>query len=207
VTRAEEIAHARAVDTEVARLYGLYHDIADQIKKLRDSIERDQASKGQRWNQAPEAQAKLDAAIARKEAQILDLQPEAKARMDAAWGYDADNYGGWNRFFLVQHIHSSMHCSSFRPTTRVGWLPDVSGLTEAEAVAAHGETLCTKCYPDAPVALTVKPADPSACAGTGTYIQRADTAGGRGYYADCPVCGKQVSRVQGSGKLRKHKAA
>ncbi len=207
MTRAEEIAHARAVDTEVARLFALYYDVRDQVYKLRDSIERDVNSKAQRWNRTEDAQAKLDAAIARKEARIAELAPDMKRLRGDAEDYNDENYGGWNRFFLVQHIHSSMYCSSFRPTTRVGWLPDVSGLTEAEAVAAHGETLCTKCYPDAPVALTTKPADQNACAGTGTYIQRADTAGGRGYYADCPVCGKQISRVQGSGKLRKHKAA
>ena len=77
----------------------------------------------------------------------------------AAWRVIEDNeYTGWSRFYLVRasngHIHSSMSCTTCFPTTEYGWLVDVSGLTEAEAVAAHGERLCTICYPSAPSAWT-----------------------------------------------------
>lgn len=65
-----------------------------------------------------------------------------------------ERYTGWSRFFLVTssagHIHSSMHCSTCRPTTTYGWLPELSGLTEAEAVAAHGPALCSVCFSSAP---------------------------------------------------------
>lgn len=61
----------------------------------------------------------------------------------------------WSRFFLVTssqgHIHSSMHCSTCRPTTTYGWLPQLSGSTEAEAVEAHGPALCSVCFASAPV--------------------------------------------------------
>ena len=64
-------------------------------------------------------------------------------------------YSGWSRFFLVTsspgHIHSSMHCSTCRWSTTYGWLPELSGQTEAEAVAEHGPTLCTVCFPSAPL--------------------------------------------------------
>jgi len=64
-------------------------------------------------------------------------------------------YTGWSRFFLVTsssgHIHSSMHCTTCRPTTTYGWLPELSGETEAEAVKAHGPSLCSVCFPGAPV--------------------------------------------------------
>lgn len=64
-------------------------------------------------------------------------------------------YTGWSRFFLVVssagHIHSSMHCSTCRPTTRFGWLPELSDSTETEAVASHGPTLCSVCFPSAPL--------------------------------------------------------
>lgn len=67
--------------------------------------------------------------------------------------------GGWSRFFLVTssqgHIHSTTACSTchtYRSSASFGWLPEVSGKTEAEAVAAHGETLCSVCFPSAPVA-------------------------------------------------------
>lgn len=65
--------------------------------------------------------------------------------------------GKWNRFFLVEggHIHSSTGCSSLRPTTRIGWLPELSGETEAEAVEMYGSVLCSKCFPSAPVEHTL----------------------------------------------------
>lgn len=67
-------------------------------------------------------------------------------------------YEGWSRFFLVLnnngHIHRSMSCTTCFVTTEYGWLPELSGLTEAEAVEAYGEILCSVCYPTAPVAWT-----------------------------------------------------
>lgn len=62
----------------------------------------------------------------------------------------------WSRFYLVPagHIHSSMFCHSCYPDTQYAWLPELSGDTEAEAVAAEGEILCTFCFPSAPVAWT-----------------------------------------------------
>lgn len=66
--------------------------------------------------------------------------------------------GGWSRFFLVNnvggHIHSSMNCSTCRYDTSFSWLPELSGLTEAEAVDTYGPILCTVCYPSAPVEWT-----------------------------------------------------
>lgn len=64
----------------------------------------------------------------------------------------------WSRFFLVLnnngHVHSSMSCSTCRFDTAFGWLPQLSGLTEVEAVADQGEILCSVCFPSAPVAWT-----------------------------------------------------
>lgn len=60
----------------------------------------------------------------------------------------------WSRFFLVLnaggHIHSSMRCATCRPTTAFGWLPELSGLAEADAVEAQGPYLCSVCFPSAP---------------------------------------------------------
>lgn len=62
----------------------------------------------------------------------------------------------WNRAFLVTnqngHIHSSMHCNTCFPSTQYGWLPALSGKTEAEIIEYAGMKACTVCYPDAPVA-------------------------------------------------------
>jgi len=69
-----------------------------------------------------------------------------------------DKYTGWSRFFVVTssagHVHRSMGCSTCRVTTAYGWLPNLSGKTEAEAVAELGATLCTVCFPSAPVEYT-----------------------------------------------------
>lgn len=79
------------------------------------------------------------------------------ARNQAVYEYHQlnDLYTGWSRFFLVTsskgHIHSSMSCSTCRPTTSYGWLPELSGRTEADCVAEFGAALCTVCYPSAPV--------------------------------------------------------
>lgn len=112
----------------------------------------------------------------------------------------------WSRFFLVQnhggHIHSSMFCSTCRPTTLFGWLPDLSGLTEKDAVEAHGPLLCSVCYPTAPVEWTIgRPRDDSdKCPGSGERVANPS----RRRYLECPTCGEEVS-VTSTGKLRAHK--
>lgn len=71
----------------------------------------------------------------------------------------------WNRMYLVVssagHVHSSRYCQTCRSTTAFGWVPELSGMTEAEAMAeldsdrmpgATSEALCSVCYPNAPVA-------------------------------------------------------
>lgn len=79
----------------------------------------------------------------------------------AAWNaYSEMNarYTGWSRFFLVTsskgHIHSSMDCSTCRAQTTFGWLPNLSGQSEAEAVEECGPALCSVCFPSAPVEWT-----------------------------------------------------
>lgn len=117
--------------------------------------------------------------------------------------------GGWSRFYLVQdgHIHSSTHCHTLRVTTRIGWLPDLSGLTEKDAVDAHGPLLCTVCFPSAPVEWTIGETKPKSdrCTGSGKFPAKDNS---RRHYAPCPDCGKKdVYITPSSGKLRAHKPA
>jgi hypothetical protein len=116
----------------------------------------------------------------------------------------------WPRFFLCVssdgHIHSSMGCSTCTYKTRFGWLPDLSGLDEAAAVAAHGAKLCTVCYPSAPVewtnhfetAAAAKKA--TQCPGSGKHIGWASKDW------NCPDCGK-YGRPSKNGYVRTHKPA
>ena len=61
----------------------------------------------------------------------------------------------WPRYFPCLsaggHIHSSLRCSTCRWDTLMGWTPQLSGKTEAEAVAELGPVLCSVCFPSAPV--------------------------------------------------------
>lgn len=204
LTRKSEIDHARKVDNEVARLWSLFHEVNDEMHRIAKNIEQTASYASKPYNQGEQRQAQYAARIAGDEAKLNDLRPLREERRDAATQYNEEHYKGWNRFFHVVHIHNTMYCSSFRPTTKIGWLPDVSGLTAEEAVAAHGETLCTKCFPDAPVALTTKPVDESTC--TGHAVQPMRTGYYRGNWATCSDCGERVT-ITSTGKLRKHKKA
>lgn len=95
---------------------------------------------------------------ARRALEGIDAQEAELAELaNARFALEA-RYTGWSRFFLVTsstgHIHSSMHCSTCRPTTTYGWLPELSGQSEAQAVEAHGPALCSVCFPSAPVEWT-----------------------------------------------------
>lgn len=116
----------------------------------------------------------------------------------------------WSRFFLVPggHIHSSMRCSTCRPTTAFGWLPELSGLTERDAVEAHGPLLCSVCYPTAPVEWRVGPEtqeDPNRCPGSGK-VAPPSAPGAWRKYRTCPDCGGTHS-VTTRGVFRAHRKA
>jgi hypothetical protein len=134
---------------------------------------------------------------------------------DAIREYDtvSEEYGGWSRFFSVPggHIHSSMNCSTCNRNgndTVFAWLPKLSGLTEADAVADQGARLCTICFPSAPVEYTnmydlerqAKMA--KRCPGSGQYIPlEKDRSWAR--WGKCPVCDESVSRTS-LGLARAH---
>ena len=103
------------------------------------------------------------------------------------------NHGG--------HIHSTMACSTCRPTTVFAWLPELSGLSEKDAVEAYGPLLCSVCFPSAPVEWTVGTvSEKPKCPGSGEHVPNPN----RRRYLECPVCGEYVS-VTSTGKLRAHK--
>ncbi len=93
----------------------------------------------------------------RDEFAIANLRGQLGGAAVIVWERQAD-YAGWSRFFLVTnvggHIHRDMSCSTCFPTTQYAWLYELSGLTEAEAVAEYGEILCSVCFPSAPVEWT-----------------------------------------------------
>lgn len=139
----------------------------------------------------------------REAREVLVTAQAMFAPLDAEW----DRRGGWSRFFLVQnnngHIHSSMNCSTCYARTEYGWLTELSGLTEADAVEAYGTILCSVCFPSAPVEWTVGRQAPAGCAGSGKLPAGAVDRVGMRSYGECSVCHTR-QLVTNSG-VRKHK--
>jgi hypothetical protein len=138
-------------------------------------------------------------------ARLAELDAEM-APLDALY-----NARQWNRFFLVPggHIHRDMHCQTCnrgQSPTRFAWLPEQSGLTEPDAVAAHGPLLCTVCYPSAPTEWTNGLDKPKGCQGSGTYDYDRSTARMgyvHGNYGTCSHCNGRIALTKTS-KLRAH---
>lgn len=111
----------------------------------------------------------------------------------------------WTRYVGVQggHIHAGMWChgGTIRPTTVRVWWPELSGKPIDEAIAELQTTMCTHCFPDAPVAAVV-PDD--GCPGSGRSATGSIRRVGNGRYASCPECGAQ-QRLTQYGAMRKHK--
>jgi hypothetical protein len=150
-------------------------------------------------------------------AELVDTYDTAVAGADAIEAEAAPlnaefaRRGGWSRFFVVQnnngHIHSSMSCQTCNRNgarTEFGWNPELSGLSEAEAVAKLGPSLCTVCFPTAPVEWTEgKPGKP-ACDGSGNApVSGTVVYYARSMYAECAGCSERHP-VTGAGVIRKH---
>jgi hypothetical protein len=235
VNQTSETRIEVSVDTELAACYQESFSISERIASAENSIHWIANSQYHYIRRTKVYTTTIDEAIAKIEATVVTserIHPnirtaletiarraeliETKAQIEAVERelneiYEA--FGRWSRFFVVPggHIHSSMDCHSCYPTTRFGWLPELSGLTEAEAVAEHGTILCSFCYPSAPVEWTLskegeKPAD-YYCEGSGQAPKDGvvNHKGYRGAWGHCPVCGKdQTVTSEGWGVIRKH---
>jgi hypothetical protein len=148
-TRTAEIKAARAADEKIAAAWDTYWTAMSTTRTWVE--QKKHSTKRLRYARTAEGRTIYEAEIKEAEAKIAEIAQEARPLADAARELDRSLYTGWTRFYLVKHIHNTQHCSSFRMTTQVGWLPKVSGLTEAEAVAEYSATLCTICFHSAPV--------------------------------------------------------
>ena len=177
---------------------------ASAVKHLTAIIESDAVLDSDK-DQASQQLAKVEAAI------------EVRSAAADAYAQAEEKYEGWTRFFLVRnnggHIHKDMNCQTCNKrgkATKFGWLPELSGQSEAEAVAAHGAILCTVCYPTAPVEWTDgRKADDDAYCPADQGLDETKTIR-RGYYTGnggtCKSCGQRVTVTrEGYGKIRKHK--
>ena len=147
-------------DTELAKLCGKHDDIANRIHAAEEDAHRKAGDKPtyrgrtRVWGMThADALAKVPAVSAHRDAlftELVGVQAEIQAMNE--------KYTGWSRFYPTRtktggHIHSSQGCRTLHATTDVRWAPEMSGQTEAQAVAALDDALCTVCFPSAPVAL------------------------------------------------------
>lgn len=205
------------IDTAIAEIEGRRYDllakVAAPLKQLR-ALQR-RISNGDTDTAVRSEHDSL-------EERVTALKEAAAGIASERTPYDKEYHarGGWTRYFQVQHLHTSTYCSSLRPTTRIGWLPDYSGRAEEEMIDAAGDMVCTKCVPDAPVARK-RPTIPELakewdkthgddnCPGSGTSDWVEGTVR-TGYYSGnggrCSHCNKSVSNTsRHSRTIRKHK--
>jgi hypothetical protein len=144
------------IDTELAQVEEkLYDAIARQAQQQDNVREIEEALKAKAEGRPTRLSYLRDGDLDRARASLRSLQDKVDALVAQAAPFRAEytRRGGWTRAFLVfdGHIHRSVNCTTCYDTTRFGWLPAMSGLTEEEIVAAAGADACTVCYPLAPV--------------------------------------------------------
>ena len=130
------------IDAQLAEIYAPLSAAIETIEQARETLTRSYVKR------SPQRCAELEKTIAAAKAAMDALDAKAEP-LEAIYRAEP-----WTRFFLVPggHLHSNRRCSSFRWNTRIMWLPQYSGHTEAEIVALAGEKACTICYRSAPVA-------------------------------------------------------
>lgn len=177
------------------------------------------------WHQTGKPE-KRDAAVAAYDA-ALDAADAARAAIVE----HEKGYTGWNRYVAVVggHVHRSMECSTCRETTLSGPVPSLAASEIEEAIALLGPTMCTVCFPLAPVdqtsskltaeAITVlieqgedafraKLAQIAAKAAEKCQADPYDHDNSNRHlyrpWAKCNVCGYHAS-LTSTGKMRAHK--
>lgn len=227
------------IDTQLAQLHTKLSKVSDQMQSAKKSMASISGLKGEWGKGEFRRQLvypyTLEEVIAAADAKLADENwktyerkylEDAKLKLDGLFEERDglldekkpldETYAKhlWSRFFLLTssaggHIHSSMSCSTTRVTSGFAWLPTLSGLTEKDAVDAHGTILCSVCFPTAPVEWTVglpEEVDPNQCPGSGTYEHTDNRVSGwnNNGRATCNHCSQRVSTTS-TGKMRKHK--
>ena len=218
---AQITRHEAEVDTKIAAAHGAYVKATNALVKNMQTYTDRTRNYEYLTLTSDEAVAVAITDCTASDSYVLNRLADVLADnhaqyLDAKSAYEvaAQDYEGWNRFILVPggHIHASAVCGSLRFNTKIAWLPELSGLTVEDAVTEYGEILCSRCFPDAPVAWTLKKqgeADEKAndvCPGSGTGETVEGTQNRYGY-AVCQHCDEMIaprSKYNWS-VMRKHK--
>lgn len=214
------------IDTVLSRLDGDYHGLSGRLRVVLDRVHRAigdvKLGYGRRqcWERSDDDAVRMLAAAIEKgtvgEAydapRTLDtyntLAKAANANRVEADRLEAEyERRRWSRFIVVQHVHSGYWCAggTVRHDSVRHWLPELSGRSEAEAIAELAERahmLCTHCFPNAPV-ITPRE-DPTTCT-CKRYDRTKPMRSGYAYgnYGTCAECGARAALTR-MGNLRKH---
>ena len=149
------------IDTALAAIYERFYTQQSKVRHAQTDLEYARKRLARVGGAGPatayvqqavqDAATRLEAALGAADAILAECDP-----------YDAEYATRpWTRAWKVErgngHIHTSMRCHTCYVTTEFGWLPQVSGMPEAEIVALSGSAACTVCYPTAPVDVLSRP--------------------------------------------------
>lgn len=173
-----------SIDDELARLYGEAYKAAAEMETAWEqaAFAAHEAAGRRSWDRKgirrAQVEAELDALVAKHDTDpdrftekavkglrdYNDLVDNYNAIVKAREPYEKEftRRGGWTRAFLVVgngqgHVHSSMGCSTCRPTTQFHWVTEFSDKSEDQIVEAAGERACTVCFSSAPTAMLNRP--------------------------------------------------
>lgn len=145
---------------------GTYAEAVPQIRRMAEAgrvdMETNRARPAdERWQFTPGALNSNQADYAERGIAAVETIKVELARLRELRAPLAAEYARrpWTRFYLVTssagHVHNSTRCQTCRWSTSFGWVPGFSGISEAEAIAKlaqYADTLCSVCFPTAPVA-------------------------------------------------------
>lgn len=216
------------VDTVLAEIYGRVAEKRfEQARQRRYMADTERRMDPGYWLYKEYEQADLQRQVAKYEAKIAAIDVEIREISKEAVPFNAEyQRRPWTRAWIVTssegHVHNTMDCSTcnkvyrkqdgtYSDPTEFGWLPQVSGLDEAEIVSLAGEAACTVCYPSAPVEslsqpnlldtaerLALKAAKTAEKdAKTAERIAKGVTADGRPLHIEWEYEGTRIVRVAG----------
>lgn len=225
MTPTADTRHEVIVDRRIAEAYRAYVGALGIFQERVKSMTRRARGSARGWHryasvEGVEALLSLPSrgrpAVDLRDAQALRERAVGVEGLHAAYMDEDEAYEGWSRFYLVPggHIHASMHCRTCNrgaSMTVFEWLPELSGLSEADAVAEHGAVLCSACFPSAPVEWTVggRSSEDDVCPGSGThdYVPGSERRGFRsGNGGRCQHCGEWAGQASAyNSVMRKHR--
>lgn len=138
---------------------------------------------------------------------LVHLHDRARATRDAALAefvrLDAEHTRrGWTRYLAVTggHVHSEYRCAGLKWNTRRNWFPTMSGMALTDAIGRFAETMCTHCFPSAPVADTEKPGE---CRNTTWSSEKPHRSGyAVNNWAICSTCGARATLGRSNGLIK-----